>query len=507
VVIPFLYFYRPMRKGIKLFLIFIVLNGSAAAQVFHFNKNCMEAYQRILSLQFDAGQAYIQVEKKNNPSNLFPLVLENYIEFLAVFISEEEDAFRLLSENIKARTTQLGRGDVESPYYRWSLAMINLQGAVARLKFGEYVTAVFEIRRAFLLLEENSKLHPAFAPNAAVMGLLHALVGTVPPQYQWGVRMASMHGTLEQGREILHAVVENSSGKADKKHLRDEALFFLSFIETNLMPDNSGAERLLDHFDADDESNMLLNYARSNMLMRLGRNDEAIIRLRSRSQNEAYFPFHYMDYLLGDAYLRKLETDSASFYFQQFLNHFKGINYRADAKRKMAWAALIENDPEGYKKRMLSVSETAAGQVDADKQAHREAAQGIIPNKVLLKSRLLFDGGYYKKADALLFGYTGNLNEVEQLEKTYRQGRIYHEMGNLNDAVVYYQKTIETGANNKAYFAANACLKLGAVYELLGKNDEAYQAYNLCLSLKPDEYRNSIHQKAQAGINRLAGKK
>jgi tetratricopeptide (TPR) repeat protein len=270
------------------------------------------------------------------------------------------------------------------------------------------------------------------------------------------------------------------------------------------MPDNSGAERLLDHFDADDESNMLLNYARSNMLMRLGRNDEAIIRLRSRSQNEAYFPFHYMDYLLGDAYLRKLETDSASFYFQQFLNHFKGINYRADAKRKMAWAALMDDDSLGYKKLMVSLSKMPIGQVDADKQAHREALQGINPNKVLLKSRLLFDGGYYDRAIALLADYKGNFDKEEHLEKTYRLGRICHEMGKLTDAIKYYQKTIEAGENNKAYFAANACLKLGAVYESLGEYDKAYQAYNQCLSLKPDEYRNSIHQKAQAGINRLS---
>ncbi len=495
-----------MYKGIKLFLILIVLNGSAAAQQFDFNKNCVEAYQRILSLQFDAGQAYIQVEKKNNPSNLFPLVLENYIDFLTVFISEEEDAFKRLTERKNERMRQLGFGDRSSPYYRWSLAMLNLQGAVARLKFGEYMTAVFEIRRAFLLLEENSKLYPAFAPNNAGMGLLYALVGSVPPQYQWGVRLASMHGTIHQGREMLYAVVENSTGREDEKHLRDESLFFLSFIETNLMPDNSGAERLLNHFDVADESNLLLSYAWSNMLMRLGRNDEAIIRLRSRSQSEAYFPFHYLDYLLADAYLRKLETDSAVFYFQQFLDQFKGINYKADAKRKMAWAALIDDERVGYKKLMVSVLETAIGQVDADKQAHREALQGITPNTVLLKSRLLFDGGYYARAIALLSDYKGDFDMDEQLEKTYRLGRIHHEMGNLTDAIVHYQKTIETGANNKAYYAANACLKLGAVYESLGENNKAYQAYNQCLSMKPDEYRNSIHQKAQAGINRLSEK-
>lgn len=466
----------------------------------------MEAYQRILSLQFDAGQAYIQVEKKNNPSNLFPLVLENYIEFLTVFISEEEQAFRLLSENKKLRTDKLTAGNVESPYYLWSLAMVNLQGAVARLKFGEYFTAAIEIRRAFLLLEENSREYPGFAPNNTVMGLLHALVGTVPPQYQWGVRLASMHGTLIQGREMLHDVIENTSGRADEQHLRDESLFFLSFIETNLMPDNSGAERLLDHFNTADESNMLLNYAWSNMLMRLGRNDEAIARMRSRSSSEAYFSFHYMDYLLGDAYLRKLETDSAAFYFQQFLTHFRGINYKADAKRKMAWAALLDGDQDVYKELMGLVLKTDVGQVDADKQAHREALGGNVPNMVLLKSRLLFDGGYYERALAMLSHVDSYFDTEVQLERTYRLGRIYHEMGNLTDAIVEYQKVIEAGKNNKAYYAANACLKLGAIYEQSGKNDEALQAYSLCLNLKPDEYRNSIHQKAQAGINRLSEK-
>ena len=54
------------------------------------NDNCKLAYKDILALRFDSAEVKLDQEKTLNPDNLFVPYLENYIDFLTVFISEDE---------------------------------------------------------------------------------------------------------------------------------------------------------------------------------------------------------------------------------------------------------------------------------------------------------------------------------------------------------------------------------------------------------------------------------
>ena len=55
----------------------------------------------------------------------------------------------------------------------------------------------------------------------------------------------------------------------------------------------------------------------------------------------------------------------------------------------------------------------------------------------------------------------------------------------------------------KRYFAANAALHLGIIYENEDNLKEAEKYFRLCRSLDFDEYETGIKQKAKAGLNRL----
>ena len=144
--------------------------------------------------------------------------------------------------------------------------------------------------------------------------------------------------------------------------------------------------------------------------------------------------------------------------------------------------------------------------MDEDKQAEHEARQGVPPNIVLLRARLLFDGGYYDMAINELLNNSVKIavkSKRDLLEYTYRLGRIYHESGNLSKALENYRQTIIRGKTEPYYFAASAAYQMGLLYE----NKEAYakadSAYHLCLTIKSPEYQTSLHQKAKAGLNRL----
>ncbi len=90
------------------------------------------------------------------------------------------------------------------------IAQVNLHWAFASVKFGEYFTAGREIRRAFLLLEENQELHPDFLPDKVGLGIMHALIGTIPDNYRWIASLFSMNGSVELGRLELFKVLEQA---------------------------------------------------------------------------------------------------------------------------------------------------------------------------------------------------------------------------------------------------------------------------------------------------------
>ncbi len=140
-----------------------------------------------------------------------------------------------------------------------------------------------------------------------------------------------------------------------------------------------------------------------------------------------------------------------------------------------------------------------------DKNALKEAQSGQLPNIKLLKARLLFDGAYYQKAFDLLKNNSSRdfANKREQLEFTYRLGRILHGLKRYDEAIQNYGKTINSGKEEPWFFASNAALQTGKIYEATHRTKLAIRFYNLCLSISPDEYKTGLHQQAKAGLGRL----
>jgi hypothetical protein len=492
----------------RLFLLGIFLVASIAlySEHFEFNKSCNEAYQNIISLRFEKGEVILANEIKANKDNLMPVVLENYIDFFKIFIAEDEQQFSQLERNKENRLTIIRDQPSEEPMYLWSQATINLQWAFARMKFGEYYTAAFELRRAFLLLEENDKKYPEFLPNKLLLGLLHALVGSIPDDYQWIVKLASMNGSVNQGINEMKQVLGECEKSIEFKYLKEEAVFFLGFAELNLSAEPDNSLLLLNTLKTTDSSNLLLVFLKATIEMRTGNNAAALKTLSERPQGDEYYPFYYLRYLEAETKLRKLDLNANSLY-SDFILSFKGLNYRQDAIRKLAWIALINGDTLTYHEWILQVPKQPSGQVEADKQAVLEAKGEQRPNIELLKARLLFDGGYYSDALNVLVDAESLKNQADpaiRMEYFYRTGRVFHELKKFDEAVLNYGEVIRSGMNSKYYYAANSALKIGEIYEVTNQKTKAVEYYNLCLSLKPDEYKSGIHQKAKAGLNRLS---
>lgn len=494
------------NKILKTFLLFVFLfsYSSLASAYFSFNDNCKSAYKEILNFKLGLAQQKLEEEKLSHPSNAISYYLNSYIDFIKAFVNEEEASLIQFKNNTEIRLKQMEKDDEKSPYYLFTQAEINLQSAFLRLKFKEYITAAYEIRKAYKLLEKNVLLFPDFLPNKKSLGFLHAVIGAVPDDYKWLVGIIGMNGSIKQGVLELDEVI--ASEKMDNPDFRIEALIIKAFIEINLQKNKKEARDIGEELITENAENnsALLSFVNGNIAMRTGNNDQAINIFLSKP-NKDRLPFYYIDYLTGIAKLNRLDKD-ADVYFEKFIKNFKGRNYIKAAYQKLGWYYLINGNIDMYKRYMTLVINHGHADIDEDIQALKEAQSGQIPHVVLLKSRLLSDGGYYQQAivQIALNKNDSYLRLKDQLEVTYRMGRIYHELGNMEKAIEYYRQTLKNGQSFSYYYASNAALQLGLIYETHNNFSNALLYYNKCLSMKKHEYQNSIDQKAKVGVSRVS---
>jgi hypothetical protein len=480
---------------------------------FTFDQKCQEAYRSVLSLQFTQARNTLSIIKKDEPSNLVRVYLENYIDFLTVFISEEPTAFEKFRIAQAARMQVIENGDRSSAWYNYSLGNMQLQWALARLKFGEFKSAIIDLTQAYRYLDENNKRYPAFLPDKTGLGLIHIMAGLVPDNYSWILKILGIEGDIEQGLSEIAEVSFYSGPDEVNRMFKVEALFYLAYINANLGKDKNTTISMIRKFDADhaafpDSANPLLIYVRASIFLKSGMNDEASESLSRYHYNDGDQPFYYLDYLNGQVCLNRLDPCAAGYYIR-FLSEHKGRNYIKSAYQKLAWTFLLDGELVKYKEYINSALVKGDAINDVDRQAFREARTKEIPNVSLLRARLLFDGGYYSRAlDELLNRKTMDYihNKKDLVEYNYRLGRIYQESGNTGKALVYYSQAIHTGMDQPWYFAANSALQEGMIYEEMQDFINAEKYYRLVLSMNFEEYKTSLCQKAKAGLKRLKKK-
>lgn len=487
------------KKAVIFFVAFLFLHHTYAQQ-FDFNTRCIQAYTYIQELRFEKGRALLEQEKKEHPGNRIPYFVENYIDFLSTYMHEDKTEFDALVANRDSRLDKMKSGDKNSPYYLYTQAEITLQWAFAKLKFEQYLAAFTDVRKAYQLLEENSEKFPDFMANKKSLGMLHAIVGAIPDQYKWGVNLLGMDGSIDQGLREMEEIIQYS--KTNTFVFSHEVYMYYAFLALYLGRDEVTAWNMVR--DLDTKTNLLNVFCISSVAMRTGRNDLAIQVLQTRPSGSEYTSYQYLDFMMGLAKARKLEP-GASDYFKKFISEFRGKNYLKEAYQKLGWLELINGNTAGYWENMYYVKSRGDDQIDDDKQALYEAESKRVPNVTLLRSRLLFDGGYYKEALKQLEGKSiDDFKETrDKAEFTYRAGRIYHAAGMPDKATGFYLSTINIGRDLPNYYAANAALQLGTVYEEQKNFAKAKYYYQLCIDLPNKEYKTSLNGLAKAGLNRV----
>jgi tetratricopeptide (TPR) repeat protein len=329
------------------------------------------------------------------------------------------------------------------------------------------------------------------------------MIGNIPPNLKFFLSPLGLKGEVDQGLSTIESNlirVKNSN----ISFYYPESVLYYSFLCAHLAPGRKTFNDLTLLTESVSDQSLLKVYVTSLMAIKKNQNETAINILKSRVQGPDYSPFHFLDYLLGVAYLNRLDTNCISF-FDHFLKTSQSPNFQKDAHLRLSWAYSLLGKEELAKKHLLEcLDETQATLTERDKQALLEARKGI-QNKSLLRAHLLFDGGYFDASFSNLKNTDSAQlkNFREKLEFTYRKARILESEGKYPQAIYFHKKTLDLGKEEPYYFAANSCLHLGMIYETLRNPVLSKHYYDTCLKMNEKEYKNSIDQEAQIGLHRL----
>lgn len=477
----------------------LTLTQSVFANDFDFTPNLQKAYFEVFKLKLITSQKLIAAEK---PSNPFKIYISNYIDMIEVLNSDSEAAYEKFVNQEGKRLESIEQLNTHSPYNRFLRAEVKMQLAVVKIKFGSEVKAAWNIVQAARLLEENKKLFPNFVPQLKSLGCLHILIGSIPENYRWVIKLLGIKGNIKQGLDELKL--------AEKDDIWGLEASLISFFlkEYLLKFDERENVNLLKAIENNPDSLSFYVIAIS-ILLKTGQADQSAFLLKKYSFDAEYPLFPILDLYKADVYLYRGDYLSAGREYARFLKNFKGNSYLKETYFKLFicyWLTGEDSKAKQFLSRIPVVGKTIS---EADKVAEKFYGNYTkthqLPNKTLLQIRLATEGGYYEKAAKL----AANLSEKEliilrdKVEYNFRIGRIFQKNNQPEKAIEHFKRSISLNEKENWYFGASSSLQIGYIYQLKGQRLLAKEFFNRALSYKKHEYKNTIDGKARAALTEM----
>lgn len=458
--------------------------------------SALQAYQAVIDLRLGAADSLLSIARLQTPNDPFVVLVEDYIEFVELYLLRKDGAYDKFNTNQSNRLSRISE-HTNPTYYRYTQAEIHLHGAFADLMEQEYLSSFFHTRKAYKILEEDLNRQPNFKPSQKSMALIKTLLGTIPSKFQFGLKLFGMQGNSADGMQTLKQLSQESW------LFQTESTIFYTMLLSHLEAKHDKAWDVLVANGYPLSGNLFTYFITADIALYSKHGKVAVTVVDKAPKGPNYMSIPMLLYLKGIAQAQMLDSNCINT-LNRYITTARGDSYKASAYQHMAWYTLaMRADTAAYYKYMKSIQALPDSRVEADKMAQKEALGNTIPCVPLLKVRCLYDGGYYARALAVLDTFhTNGYNSTIQVEYLYRKARVLDDMGNDSTALHLYDKTIAQGRDLPLYYAGNAALKAGEIYETQGNKNKAAQYYRTCLSISGHEYEGSLHQKARAGLGR-----
>lgn len=467
-------------------LIFCIYLSNANGQ--SIPKNLESAFEKTKQLKIKESNVLLENVIKAHP---FHFLLDDYNDILKLLIDENPSDFDDFETKMENRLDQLEEiSDKNSPWFKLVKAEIKFHWGIVNYKYGNELTAIWNINQSHSLIKDNQKKFPEFTPNLKTLGIFHVVIGAMPDNYQWIMEKIGFKGDVNLGLKELEMCSQS------KNVFQFESKIIKTYIDAHLL---NKYEVAISAFEDNYEktNNLALHYLLVSLYSNTHQSEKALNLIIKKPKNIAYPNFEFYHFKLASCYFQKGEYQKSIEEFNVFLKKYKGQNYLKSTYHKLALAHYFLDEKEQQNTAFNNINNFGWKISDEDKYAQKFYENAVFPNKSLAKARYLSDGGYFEKALIELKNKAfSSSEEIEELN--YRYGRIYDLKGNNDKALVYYKKASIDKDKNQTYYAPNACLKAAIILINSDNKEEAKKLLKKAIAYKNHEYENSIEMKAKS---------
>jgi hypothetical protein len=482
-------------------LVFLSVNTYLFAG-YEITENCKDAQMLMMDIKLDEAKRLLADELKRNPENHYALYLEQTCYAYAMLINGSEDDYEAFLESYEKKRDIMDGRFTQSPYYLSCKSEMEMQAGMFNIIYGSEFSGVNKMYRAYKHVYENLDKFPAFKPSLMLDGFFNVAMSNLPPFVKWVTSFFGVSSDFDYGVKLLNSLYETQ--KNIKGANAQTALFVIFAAKINKTPEM--VYPFTQNLDSNIANLFIFQYFKANIEYRTGRNDQALNSLKQidiSSHPEAKILYHY---LKGKALLRKLD-DGAGYHIRQYLKLLKKQEYFKEMTYNLALFELLNGNRNQYDKLCEVVQEEGAEINERDREALYDATLDYSPDVTLAKARLLLDGGYLNRFKEVLDGYDANNRKLPyQLEYYLLSGRYEMIKGNIPLAVDYFKTVIKKGKETDYYFASDAALKLGTIYENDTDLEMAKRYYKLAADLYESDFYEYIDDKAAKGLLRIKQK-
>jgi tetratricopeptide (TPR) repeat protein len=446
--------------------------------------------------------------KINNCSDIDPSISDAYIQhgyFIQCFVHQGPDDFIRFNE--AARITEASL-DPDTPTKQSLLAGSYLERALVHLFQRNYFAATLCLRRSYNLAKT---LEGADAPlyGQRVAGIFEMGLSSMPIRYQWILKLLGYSGDLARGKLLL----ERSGARPTAHPIERELMLF--YMEKNVLAQTQHAGARIDSLLAAAPDNPLLLYLWASFQIDLKKatvvSDKLAPLLATTEGQNLGTRMPYLWYVLAKAQLFAQDYPAAIRNFEKFLQTHRGTLLHADAGMRIGLAWQLSGNRNQAMQLYRRTLDMPNSGFDQDARAVREARHQLehIPTAAendLIRARYLYDGGFLRKANAVLDSTALTLKQLNPEERTelyYRFGRVQQARGFNSNALTYYQLVLQQHPYLNYWMLPYSHFYIGEIKEAEGKSAEALVQYRTALGYEDYDFRNSLEQKLKAAIKRL----
>lgn len=458
-----------------------------------------KAYRLAFKLKADSAYLLTATPSVDQEAEAQRQLVRSLTDMVANMVSEGDAPLPGYDDRQEERIDALDGQRKPGPWARHALAECYLHRALVQGRYGHEVKAGISFYKAYTRTKSLAHDQPGFLPARKSMGVYLMILGLMPIERNFFMKLAGIRGDVDAGLADLR----RCSDSANAQQAEATLLYSLAQMYVRDQPEQGRANLI--RYVNNEYDDLLGLTLLANVYKEDHQNGRALAALNVMQREKGHLPFYFPLLLKGELHLQALELDSAIPPLEQYLTVCSRQRLVKQLHYKLFVAYFLKGDSLAANAHFYAIHTDGEIGTDGDRYAEYFYNRGLIPDKRLLRCRVLYDGGFYERAQRILDSIPPSslptLNELAEL--SYRRARLAQRRKDTTTAQRLFLLTISTAGDDPSYYAPMSCLQLGQIALRRRQFDEARTWLERVKTYPRHEYKDGLDERADHALKRL----